>query len=109
MRPAAPSAARAKYSSDRDFNTSPVSAGSSDSAARAEPNPRKSVFDLRKEIRMTMKQYALALCIGLVGLGLAGRDQASAFPISGSAVEQAAAARSDITEAQFYGSRTPTV
>jgi hypothetical protein len=40
---------------------------------------------------MTMKQYALALCIGLVGLGLAGRDQAFAFPISGSAVEQAAA------------------
>jgi hypothetical protein len=54
---------------------------------------------------MTMKQYALALCIGLVGLGLAGRDQASAFPISGSAVEQAAA-RPGITEAQFYGSRT---
>jgi hypothetical protein len=55
---------------------------------------------------MTMKRYALALCIGLVGLGLAGRDQASAFPIAGSAVEQAAAARSSITEAQFYGRRT---
>lgn len=54
---------------------------------------------------MTMKHYALALCIGLVGLGLAGRDQASAFPIAGSAVELAAA-RSGIREVQFYGRRT---
>lgn len=55
---------------------------------------------------MTVKQYVLALCIGLVGLGLGGRDHALAFPIVGSAVEQTTAARSGIIETQFFGRRT---